>query len=119
MLKTNSKAARENLRRWIIASTHTYDGDPAQTFEQARDIIRETFTAEIVEHDKTRRPRYALFVYWCSGLPSVLDTDAYYLGSAREVLGDILEETETERERYSEAQAEEMLTRLIYNEVNR
>lgn len=32
-------------------------------------------------------------------------------------LGDILEETEEERAKYTEMQAEEMLTRLIYREM--
>ena len=53
-----------------------------------------------------------------SDLPTVLDR-SYYLNSAVEMLGDILEETSAERAKYTEEQAERLFSYLIYNEVKR
>ena len=60
-----------------------------------------------------------VFADWCAGLPSVLDTCYYYNRSAAKDLGNILEETETEYSRYSEADAEKLLTSLIYRELTK
>lgn len=50
-----------------------------------------------------------------AGLPSFLGTYKYYYsGSAIDVLGDILEQTEEERNRYTEAEAEKCMTYLLY-----
>ena len=81
------------------------------------------FNAEYMASDSQRR--YNLHVYktcqgafvsWCSGLPSMLDT-SYYLHRAVKDLGDILEESEEERARFSETEAETLLSRRIYREI--
>ena len=59
------------------------------------------------------------FKNWCSGLPSVLDTCYYYNRSAVEDVKNILEETDAEANKYTEQQAEELLTSLIYRELMR
>jgi hypothetical protein len=59
------------------------------------------------------------FADWAAGLPSILDTCYYYNRSAVDDLGAILEETAEEKARYSEAQAETLLTSLIYRELVR
>ena len=56
----------------------------------------------------------AAFVDWAQGLPSVLDTCYFYNRSAVDDLGDILEETQEERNKHTETDAEQCLTRLIY-----
>ena len=59
------------------------------------------------------------FSDWCSGLPSILDTCYWYDRSATDDLGSILEETETEKEKYSDSDACEMLTNLLYREIKK
>ena len=59
------------------------------------------------------------FEEWAAGLPSILDTCYYYNRSAVDDLGAILEETDSEKARYSEQQAETRLTYLIYRELVR
>ena len=59
------------------------------------------------------------FTDWCSGLPSILDTCYYYNRSAVDDLGEILEETEQERSKYTEEQAEKQLTILIYDTIKK
>lgn len=84
------------------------------------------FILSVHAEEKAYSPEYqaakgftneAVFVDWCQGLPSVLDTCYYYNRSAVADLGDILEQSERERAQYTEAQAEWLLTHLIYQEL--
>ena len=117
MLKTNSKKARENVRDYIInhfcPDGYDFLGDSHDWETVARYIMAQ------FEHEKPRNCGYRkeIFVEWCAGLPSVLDTCYYYNRSAVDDLGEILDETETEKARYTEQQAETMITRLIYAEL--
>lgn len=66
-----------------------------------------------------RNNELAAFADWCAGLPGVLDTYYYYNRSAVDDLGAILEETEEEKARYTEEQAEKTITILIYKELKK
>lgn len=66
-----------------------------------------------------RNNELAAFADWCADLPSVLDTCYYYNRSAVDDLGAILEETDEEKARYTEEQAEKTLTMLIYRELKK
>lgn len=57
------------------------------------------------------------FVYWCSGLCSALDSSYYYNVSAVELLASWLQETDEEKNRYTEEQAENRITQLLYREL--
>lgn len=123
MLKTNSRKARENLRAYIQnhfdCSSYT-DTEP-ETFPQMCAMIFKTFQAEkfySMEYVKAHRmTELQVFEEWCSGLPSILDTCYYYNRSAVDDLGDILEQTEQQRNKYSERAAEKLLTSLIYRTI--
>lgn len=60
-----------------------------------------------------------LFIEWCQGLPSVLDTCYYYNRSAVDDLASILEQNEQEKSKFTESQAEERLTYLIFREIRK
>jgi hypothetical protein len=92
-MKTNNKKARENIRKYIIAN----------------------FTPEDFRY--YRKNELAAFADWCAGLCGVLDTCYFYNRSAVGDLGAILKETEEEKARYTEEQAENTLTFLIYREL--
>ena len=127
MLKTNSKKARENVRAYIVANfgAEGYENRPDEsaTFPEIARFILEQFRAE--KYHLPQDFRYygyneaRAFADWCAGLPSVIDTCYYYNRSAVADLGAILEETETKRNRYTEADAESLLTALIYRELTR
>ena len=127
MLRTNSKQARENVRAYILKNFDAigagYDDPPAENapFSEVARFILLNFRAEVFNTANIRRyfcnNEQTAFIYWCSGLPSLLDTCYYYNRSACADLGAILEQTEQERARYTEAQAEEVLTTLIYREI--
>ena len=120
MLKTNSKKAKQNLQNYI---TENFDGtnygiEKPDTFKELATIILDSFKDEYCfENNLKRMTRQQLFVEWCAGLPSILDTCYYYNRSAIDDLGTILEESEEERNRYTEAEAEQMLSNLIYREL--
>lgn len=127
MLRTNSKKARENLRHYIMEhfdpSNYLEEDEVPTTFEGVAAVILETFADE-KRYSTQYMYRYGMgdrkvFIDWCQGLPSILDTCYYYNRSAVDDLGAILEETEEEKSKYTEAQAEERLTHLIFAELMR
>lgn len=125
MLKTNSKQAAENIRAYIVDNftPENYTDNPPQEWPEIAAFILAAFRSE-----KYWCPQYvryyhgseqAAFADWCAGLPSVLDTLYFYNRSAVDDLGAILEETEQEKARYMEQQAEQLLTSLIYRELKK
>lgn len=123
-LRTNSKKARENIRAYIIKHFDPcgYDvNQQPETFGETARIILEIFADE-TRYATRYYQRYMdsdlnVFKDWCAGLPSIIDTCYYYNRSAVDDLGAILEETEIEKARFTEQQAEDRLTWLIYREL--
>lgn len=122
MLRTNSKQARQNVQQYII---NHFDGcnygiDTPATFQETASIILGIFRSEKPAiRNYSIMPEGERFTEWAAGLPSILDTCYYYNRSAVDDLGAILEETSEEKARYSESQAEALLTSLIYRELVR
>lgn len=120
MLKTNSKKAKENLQKYIINNFDgtNYTETPPGGWHEIAQFIIDTFRSEkyscIEDYRYYKNSEITAFADWCAGLPSVLDTCYFYNRSAVDDLGDILEETEEERNNHSETDAEQCLTRLIY-----
>ena len=125
MLKTNSKKAIENIKNYIINNFDfcNYDDgitEEPTTFSEIAKLIYNCFLEEKRYNDGYRGyTEQELFFDWCSGLPSVIDTCYFYNRSAVEDLAMILEETEAEKEKYSESEAEKLLTNLIYREIKK
>ena len=125
MLKTNNKKARENARNYIIAgfTPEGYTDNPPQEFPEIARFILATFRNEKYHLPQDFRfyhnNEFAAFADWCAGLAGVLDTCYYYNRSAVDDLGAILEETDKEKARYTEEQAEKTLTTLIYRELKK
>lgn len=123
MLKSNSKQAKENIRAYIRAgfTGDSYGIEEPQSFEELAAVILDTFRDEKPRTEaqmiRNRMSWQDVFEEWASGLPSIIDTCYYYNRSAVEDLARILEETPEEAARYTEAQAEKMLTYLIYREL--
>lgn len=119
MLKTNAKKARENVRAYIMENFDgtNYDIEQPETFAECARIILDIFRDERPAKYYPRMSEMQNFADWCAGLPSILDTCYYYNRSAVDDLGNILEETAAEKARYTEEQAEERLTALIYREL--
>ena len=113
-MKTTNKKARQNVRQYILDHFEPcgYDFTGPCTFQNVARFILEVHASE-----KYYSPEYqaakgftneAVFIDWCQGLPSVLDTCYYYNRSAVVDLGNILEQSERERAQYTEEQAERL-----------
>lgn len=126
MLKSNSKKAMENVKQYIInhfdCSSYDTEKEP-ETFPEIAQFIYDCFRDEKYSRPQDFRyyhnNEFNAFIDWCSGLPSVIDTCYYYNRSAVNDLAVILEETETEKAKYTEDKAEYMLTYLIYKVIKK
>ncbi len=124
MLKTNSRKAKENMKKYITNHFNgdNYDIDTPDTFKEIAKIINDIFEKESYyssDYNKAHHiPKITAFIDWCQGLPSILDTCYYYNRSAVKDLAGILEETENDFLKYDEPAAELLLTKLIYREIS-
>lgn len=116
MLKTNSKQARQNVQNYIITNASEYITECYELPTEGKAIF--SSIAEIYKQEYREPMTQENFTKWAQGLPCGGLFD-YYLHSAVNDLGDILEETEEERNRYTEQQAERILSYLIYREIER
>lgn len=118
MLRTNSKQAKQNLQAYIMTAWNIEDGEEARSWKATAsavwaDFIRCAYSSEY----ERKQNKQEAFKGWLQGLPRGLGD--FYLYEAVRDLGDILEETEEERNRYTEDQASDKLAMLIYCEVER
>lgn len=128
MLKTNSKKARENIRKYILDNIDFTGYEGYKGFECCTDIDLTDFTvvAKALHVIFVAESRYKddrltekeRFIDWCQGLPNSLNTGYYYNRSAIDDLGEILEENEAKKEKYTNCQAERLLSSLIYRELS-
>ena len=137
MRKTNSKEVKGIIKNYIMEHFNYYMDDNRGQFSGDLERINNTdttnyaevcnailtvFWAEKLKYDNRlkagRVSRFEIFVDWCSGLCSALDTDYYYNVSAVDLLGEWLEETESEKARFDESKAEETITKLLWRELN-
>ena len=119
MLKTNSKQAKENIKKYIMEHFEPYEEHEKlmedKPFNEVCKYILDTMNTE--KRYNRSSTEYETFKDWSQGLPHILDTCYYYNRSAVKDLMVILEETEEDAEKYTESQAEELLTKLLYREI--
>lgn len=122
MIKTNSKKFREKIKSYLFEFLFDDSGYELMKFKKEKYkndkekalLILEIFCKEMRQNELTLK----IFKNWAAGLPTIIDTADYYChNSAIGILGNFLEETEEERNRYNEIQAEELLTHAIYREL--
>ena len=121
MLKTNSKKTIENTRAYVIECANLSDygiqdqftPDNWKAFQEAYiPIIRKELFYRMPENAPVS---FATFKHYMQGLPSSFE---YFLGeNALNYLAEILEETEEEKNRFTEEEAENLITKLIYREL--
>lgn len=117
MLKTYSKKVSEKIRELI--ANRTEDGNSeVKDFRKAVAIITQEWenfknpnTAAYYDNDV-----YKAFKSFAYGLPNNL-FDYIVRGDTVKLVGDILEQTEQERSKYSDSEACDLLTYFIYREI--
>ena len=120
MLRTNSKKAREAVRAYIAEKTRGQDGAEVKGFKEAAEVIAKEWDAYKYQ-GLSRQFKYSIadaFEHWAGGLPNDL-FDYIAAGDAVKLVGDILEQTEAERSKYSDSQACDLLTYLIFREISK
>ena len=124
-MKSTRKEVKERIHIYIESRFDpTNYGRKQEDFTTFHDIavfVFETFAAEYRLSDPNTlryyRTQENAFISWLQGLPSVLDPHYYYKGSAVDLVGNWLQESEEERKRFTEEQAEYYASRLIYREI--
>ena len=125
-LKTNSKAVSGKIKKWLIEGGFNPDYfEDCNPGEKVPETAEEMAVAILAECDRVTSGDYytrnyspfGRFENWCQGLPGILNTEEWFLHSAVDFVGDLLEETEEEKARFSEMDAEKMATRLVYNVI--
>ena len=122
MLKTNSKKALENIRAYIVDNfvPDNYGLEPSTDFVTVANHIYNDFrVCTTNDYQWGRVAESVIFEDWMQGLPSIFNADYYNHCTAIDDLGVILEETEAEKARFTETDAEKLLTSLIYREIKK
>lgn len=131
MLRTTNKKVKATIENYINESVANWADDnfnfltidefeELKTYEGQCNLIIDKFLNEMVKNNKNAKyySYYDLFVNWCEGQPSVLET-GYYLHSAKNLLADWLEETPEEASKYTDQQAESRITQLLWREITK
>lgn len=122
MLKTNSKKALENIRSYIVDNftPDNYDIEPSTDFVTVANHIYNNFRVCMAnDYQWGRVAEGVIFDDWMQGLPSIFGADYYLHCTALDDLGVILEETETEKARFTEDDAAKLLSSLIFREIKK
>lgn len=131
MRKTNSKEAIEAIKNAIIESYeaaeeyYTYGGKEAKSDynDICKDILK-AFYSEKCELDNRyiagRISKQDLFIEWMSGLPGSFPiSDDIFLQSGADWIAKILDQTDSEKEKYTDFQAEKLACKLLYRELSK
>jgi len=119
MLRTNSKKAREAVRAYVVKNANGWEKDP-ETFEEAAAIIKRAWDG--YKYQGMRQEFKNNIVEAFKDFAACLPNNAFdYIaeGDTVKLVGDMLEETEAERAKYSDSQACDLLTYLILREVSK
>lgn len=148
MLKTNSKAVKTAIREFIAAgaidwalSTNEYDRENgyepmaeaveleklsskgeenADVQKAAAALVWKCFQSDIEgDYRLGREPIQSIFNSWLRGLPGVVDSEDFMLRSAVDFMAGILQESEAEKARYDETEAEDLAAYLVWRELSK
>lgn len=131
MLKTNSKEVMNRIKKVIMDSYeaaeeyYTFDGGAMKTEynEICKDILNMFYIEKLHLDNRYKAGRISkadLFMDWMQGLPTAFPVaDDIFLHSAVDFLGDLLDETEEEKQRFTDEQAEKRSVYLLYRELEK
>ena len=123
-LKTNSKALRDKVRA-LILNTAGFDYlsiPETSDFKTVSNAIMNEFHRVINARDiQLYKTWENAFIYWMQGLPGACKApELIYLDEYNRIIdfvGDMLEQSPAERAEYTQEQAADLITKLIYREL--
>ena len=124
MLRTNSKIVRERVRSYILENSEDirecmdFDGVAHDHADDVFKYIWQDYMENAGNYISRGVSYQEDFAQYGSGLPWHI-FDYYYNVEAVELVGDILDETEEERARFCERDAERLMSYLIFKECSR
>lgn len=130
-LRTNSKQAMMNLYEYIkqdmdyLVERADFDNIKIDINDckQVATFIYKIYQEEKPDSDQVmyhcRIREQEEFEAWAKGLPLGVMFNYYYQTVAKDIVGEVLEETEEEKGKYTETQAEDLLTYMIYRWIKR
>lgn len=126
-LKTNSKIVLEKIHSILVDCNNFavegcgYDFHIVTDWkEAAKNIYKEFLEEKAGDYRFKKYPENVVFMDWMQGLPSMCCvSDDIFLHSAVDFVGGLLEETETEKARFTEEEAEKLAVMLIYREIKK
>lgn len=118
MLRANSKQAKENLFKVMVREISGRDNDP-ETAQEGAYILAHDFIASETGPDgriylEKGETYQDAFYRWASGLTNSIFDKLFYTGSACELVAEVLEESEEEKAKYTEAEAEEFFCAMLW-----
>lgn len=121
MLKTNCKKVNDFVKAFIVDhyTPENYNVEITDDFKKICQNIWDIFISERGNEIKRFKTYQNLFIDYLQGLPSIIDTDYYYQYSCNDLLGDLLEQTEKEKAKYSESQSEYLFSYLIFKQITK
>ncbi len=119
MLRSTNKKVLDKIREYIINGVdHEYFG--LETDPDYKTACKLILSACQNEKRYCRyRSEYEMFKDWAQGLPTAFNTGYYYNTSAVDLLANWLEETDSEKAKFKECEAEEKITWLLYRELRK
>lgn len=102
MLKTNSKAVKAAIREFIAAGA-----------------IDWALSANEYDRENGYEPIQSIFNSWVRGLPGVVGSEDFLFCNAVDFMAGILQESEAEKARYDETEAEDLAAYLVWREVSK
>lgn len=126
MRKTNSKIVIEKIRK-ILVDCNNFAIDCGYNFEEVTDwkaagknIYNAFYNEYLKNNNRCKLATSEIFYYWMSGLPTACRvSDDIFLSSAIDFLGDLLEQTSEERNKFDNEQAEKTACNIIFREITK
>lgn len=127
-MKTTSKQVINNLKKYLVEGAVNCDYIEGDTFEQVAPQIAKAFNSEQLGtniHGQSildcyyKGNLFEAFEDWVQGLPSAINGEDIYLHTCVNTLGDILEESEQERAKFTEDQAEKKMVWLLFRTLKK
>lgn len=111
MLRSNSKQAKKNIQNFIINVFNDYAEEEAATLAEAANVIFEDVRRVLNINGYVSQKQFDTYA---SYLPGYVETYGY---GAHDDLAAILEETPEEAAKYTNQDAEKILTAIVYREL--
>ena len=112
----------KNLNKYLAISYLLKTGYKAEsiTATGAAALVWKCFQNDVKgDYRLGREPLQEIFISWLRGLPGVVSSEDFLLRSAVDFMAGILQESEAEKAKYSESDAEDLAAYLVWREVSK